>query len=46
MIIPTFFPLAVSDPIYDYVNYVYYGSLVVYLIFGPFWFWNRVKEQQ
>jgi hypothetical protein len=45
LVVMAFFPLATSDSLYDYANFVWAGALVVYLVFGPFWFWNQLKER-
>ena len=45
-VIIVFFPLAISDTLYAYANFVWAGALMVYLIFGPFWLWNKMRENQ
>ena len=39
---------SVSSPgdVYDWGNYVWWGSLVVYLVFGAFWLPRKLKEWQ
>ena len=44
LIVFPFANLDSSDSLHDYVLMIWYGALVVYLVFGPFWFWNKLKE--
>ena len=46
LILPVFFPLAASDSLHGYAQFIFYGALAVYLGFGPFYFWNRIKENR
>ena len=46
LILPTFAAINPSDDIWDYANFMWGAALLVYLIFGPFWFWNKIKENQ
>lgn len=46
MIIPVFANINPSDDIWMYANFMWGAALFVYLIFGPFWFWNKIKEKQ
>lgn len=36
--------MSVQDDVYDLAMYFWYGSLVIVLIFSPFWFFNKLKE--
>lgn len=44
MILPAFRLLSTTGVIYEYANFIWIGALVIYLVFGPFYFWNRLKE--
>jgi len=44
--IPTFQDISSSGAVYDLAVFLWAASLIIYLIFGPFYFWNRLKEYQ
>jgi len=46
LIIPVFAAINTSDDIWEYANFVWAGALVVYLVFGPFWFWGKIREER
>ena len=42
-IIPEFSTISVHDSIYTLANYLWAGSVVIYLVFGALWFLNALK---
>ena len=44
MILPSFEVLSSTGVVHDFANFIWVGALVVYLVFGPFYFWNKLKE--
>lgn len=45
-ILPEFGAISVQDDIYTLAWYLWHGTLVIYLVFGAFWFFNALKEWQ
>lgn len=45
-IIPSIRSVSLSGDILDWANYMWWGSLIVYLIFGAFYFLNALKLWQ
>lgn len=45
-ILPEFSSVAVHDDVYTLAWYLWHGAIVVYLIFGAFWFFNALKVWQ
>ena len=45
-ILPFFQVISKTGTVYTYCNYIWTASLVVFLIFSAFWFWNKLKEWQ
>jgi len=43
-ILPTFMAISTTGLIYNYACYMWTAAFFIYLIFGPFYFWNRLKE--
>jgi len=36
--------ISTTNIVYDFVNMLWTGALVMYLILGPFWLFNRIRE--
>ena len=45
-ILVEFRPLSETGTLLEWANYLWFGSLVVYLIFGAFWLPRKIKEWQ
>ena len=43
-ILPGLQIISVHDVVYKLAMFFWGGSIVIYLVFGPFYFWNRLKE--
>lgn len=43
-ILPIFEVLSASGVVHDLANFLWWAVLLVYLVLGPFYFWNRLKE--
>ena len=43
-ILQVFGALSTKDVVYDICMFFWAAALVIYLVFGPFYFWNRLKE--
>jgi len=41
-----FQPVSETGTIYDWANYMFNGAVIIYLIFGAFWFFRVLKEWQ
>jgi hypothetical protein len=44
MILPAFEVLSSTGQVHDLANFLWTAVIIVYLVFGPFYFWNRLKE--
>lgn len=44
VIILAFANICSAGTLKDFALYMLSGSLIVFLIFGPFWFFNKLKE--
>lgn len=44
VIISVFAVVNGSSILQDFARYMWYGSLLIFLIFGPFWFFNKLKD--
>jgi len=44
LIIVQFANIAASSDLKSWAMFMFYGSLVIFLIFGPFWFFNKLRE--
>ena len=44
LIISVFALASGSGTLQDFARYMWYGSLLIFLIFGPFWFFNKLKD--
>jgi amino acid transporter len=44
IIILAFANIAGASTLKDFATYMLYGSLLIFLIFAPFWFFNKLKE--
>lgn len=44
LIIIAFANIASSSTLKDFAMFMFYGSLIIFLIFGPFWFFNKLRE--
>lgn len=38
--------ISVQDDVYTFAWYLWHGTIVIYLVFGAFWFFNALKEWQ
>lgn len=45
-ILPDLGVVSVQDDVYTLAWYLWHATLVIYLIFGVFWFFNALKEWQ
>jgi len=43
-IIVEFKGVSSTHEVYDFANYFWWGALIIYLIFGAFWFIRSLKE--
>lgn len=43
-ILPAFQVMSTSGIIYQLAMFFWGGAAVIYLVFGPFYFWNKLKE--
>ena len=43
-IIVAFAAICTSGDIKDFAQYMWYGTPLIFLIFGPFWFFNKLRE--
>jgi hypothetical protein len=43
-ILPMFEVLSASGIVHDLANFLWWVVILFYLIMGPFYFWNRLKE--
>jgi len=43
-IIPYFMNISERGVVFDLANFLWGASLVIYLLLGPFYFWNKLKE--
>ena len=43
-ILVNFKPLSSTGTLFDWANYLWFGSLVAYLVFGAFWLPRKLKE--
>jgi membrane-bound ClpP family serine protease len=44
IIILAFANICATSTLKEYATYMLYGSLLIFLIFGSFWFFNKLKE--
>ena len=44
LILPSFEVISATGTVHDLANMIWTGVLIMYLVFGPFWFWNKLKE--
>jgi len=44
LIIPAFAGISAHGTVFEIANMIWIGVLIMYLVFGPFWFWNKLKE--
>jgi len=45
-ILVEFRPVSETGSIYDWANYMWSASVIIYLVFGAFWFFRVLKEWQ
>jgi hypothetical protein len=43
-ILPAFEVMSATGIVHDLANFLWWIVLVIYLVLGPFYFWNRLKE--
>lgn len=43
-ILPAFQVMSTTGTIYQLAMFFWAGAVVIYLVFGPFYFWNKLKE--
>jgi hypothetical protein len=43
-ILPAFEVMSSTGVVHDLANFLWWAVIIVYLVLGPFYFWNRLKE--
>ena len=44
LIVQVFATASGNGTLQEFAGYMWYGTLIIFLIFGPFWFFNRLRD--